>query len=31
MNTGTKVFFGSIGCVLVLVIVAIGKTFGWWL
>ena len=30
MNKGTKIFFGAIGLVFVLIVFAIGRQFGWW-
>jgi hypothetical protein len=30
MNKGTVIFFGAIGLVFVVVVIAIGRTFTWW-
>ena len=30
MNKGTVIFFGTIGFVFVVVVIAIGRTFTWW-
>jgi hypothetical protein len=30
MNKGTVIFFGAIGSVFVIIVLAIGRTFAWW-